>query len=72
MCLVSLPFLAINTDDYISNIMRGPCSVTTFGSSFISSLFSIMKCAKAIPEVHAALFSLASLDDSTGPVKCVQ
>ena len=39
---------------------------------FFSSLFFIVKFAKAIPELHAALYSLSALDFVTGPVTLVQ
>ena len=55
VCLVSLPFLYIHISDFLSNIKRGACYGTTYGYSFISSLFIIMKCDKAIPKVQAVL-----------------
>ena len=56
VCLVPLPLLATHTAYFISNIMRCACSGTTYGSLFISSLFSIMKCDNAIPVVHDTLY----------------
>ena len=70
--LLSFPLLAIHAADFLSNIMRGACLGTKYGSLFIRSLFSIMKCAKSIPEVHIALFSLSVLLWSTGPVTFVK
>ena len=55
VCLFSLPFLFVHTADFISNIMRGAYSGTTYVSLFLRSLFNILKCAKAITEVNAAL-----------------
>ena len=60
VCMVSLTFLDINTAYFISNIMRGACSGTKYGSLFIGSLFRILKCARDIPELHAALYSLSA------------
>ena len=72
VCLVSFPLFSIHTADFISNIMRGSCNRTTYGSLFISSLFRIMKCENSIPVVHAALYSLSGLYWSTEPVTCVK
>ena len=52
--------------------MRGACYGTTSGSLFNNSLFSIPKYAGAIPALHAAFYSLSSIDWETGPGTCVQ
>ena len=70
MCLVylvSLPFLAMHIADFLSNIIRGACYRTIYGSLFNNSLFIILKCAWSIPVVHSALYSLSPLDWATGP-----
>ena len=70
MCLVwlvFLPFLAIQTSDLLSNIIRGGFYVTMSGPLFKKSWINIPKCAKSIPEVHAVLHSLYALDWATGP-----
>ena len=72
VCLVSLPFLAMQKPDLLYNIIRVACSGTKSVSLFNNSLFVILKCARAIPEVHAALYSLLALYLETGPVTCVQ
>ena len=72
VCLVSLPFLSIHTSGLQSNILRGACSGITSGYLFKNSLFRIMKCARAIPEVHATFNSLYALDLVTEPGTCVQ
>ena len=69
--LVSLPFLAIHISDLLSNIIREPSSGNIHGSLFNSLWINILKFAKASPEVHAALYSLSSLDWGTGPEICV-
>ena len=53
VCLVSLPFLALQKSDLLSNMMRGDCSGTTYGFLFVNLLFIIMKFDRASPEVHA-------------------
>ena len=75
MCLVglvSLPLLYMQIADLPSNIMRGACSGTTYGSLFNNLLFIILECARSIPAVHAALYSLSVLYLATVPVTCVQ
>ena len=70
MCLVRLvylQFLAMHIADLLSNITRGDCYVTTYVSLFRKSLFGILKCYRSIPELHATLYSLLSLDWATGP-----
>ena len=71
VCLVSLPFLAIQISDLLSNIIRGDSSGTMYGSLLKNSWINIMKCAKAIPTVHAALYSISELDRETGSGTCV-
>ena len=56
--LVSLKFLSIHISYFIYNIMKGACYGTTYVSLFKNPLFSILKCDKAIPAVHAYLYSL--------------
>ena len=68
VCLVSLPFLSIQTADLLSNIVRGASYGTTYESLFKNSWIYILKCAKVIPEVHAALYQISAPDWSTGPV----
>ena len=60
VCLLSLPFLSINTDYLLSNLMRVVCSGTMSVSLFVNSSFIILKCDRAIPVVHAELCSLSS------------
>ena len=72
VCLFSLPFLDMQIDGFLSNIIRGACYVTTSGLLFNNLLFSILKWARDITEVHTALYSLSELDLSTGPGICVQ
>ena len=70
MCLVllvSLALLAIHTVDLLSNIIKGAYSGTIYGSLFKNSLINILKCDKAIPIVHAALYSLSAPDKENGP-----
>ena len=58
MCLVwlvSLPLLAIQTADLLSNIIRGDSSGTISVYLFYNSWINTLKCAKDIPAVHAAL-----------------
>ena len=59
VCLMYLLLLDVHTYDLLSNIMRGACSETTSGYLLIDSLFSILKCAIAIPEANAVLYSLS-------------
>ena len=61
VCLVSLPFLTIHTSYFLSNIMRGDCYETTYGSLFCHSLFIILKCARSIHVFHTILYSLSAL-----------
>ena len=56
VCLVSLPFLAMHIADLLSKTIKGASFGTIFGSSFKNSWTKILKCAKAIPAVHAALY----------------
>ena len=72
VCFVSLPFLATQTYDLISNIMRGDCSETTSGSLLISSFFRMMKCTNYISEVNAEIYSLSEMDWATGTETYVQ
>ena len=58
--------------DLISNIIRGACYGTTYVSLFNNSLFSIMKCARSIPVVHASFYSLSELCWETGPGTSMQ
>ena len=67
VCLVSLLFLTIHTSDFISNIMRGYCSRTTYLYLLNNSLFRILKCDRDIPAVYAELYSLSVLDLAAGP-----
>ena len=55
MCLVCLPSLDMDISDFLYNIMRGDYSGTTYGPLFNNDLFSILKCARAIPAVNNAL-----------------
>ena len=71
VCLVSLPFLAMHMADFLSKTNKGASLGTMSGSSFNNLLTYILKCAKAIPAVHATLYSLSALDCATGPVICV-
>ena len=52
--------------------MRSDCSGTKSGSLFNNSLVSTLKCAKYIPAVHVALYSISALYLATGPGTCVQ
>ena len=72
VCFVFLPLFAIHSDDFISNIIRGACFGTTYGSLFITSFFRMMKCAKAITAVNPALYSLSELYFATVPGTCVK
>ena len=56
VCLMSLPLLAIQVADLPSNIIRDACYGTISVSFFRNSLFSILKFARAITVVHAALY----------------
>ena len=47
--------------------MKGDPYGTMSGSFFNNSLINILKYAKAIPVVHAELYSLYALDLATGP-----
>ena len=69
--LVSLPFLAMHMVDFISNTIKGASFGTMSGSLFNTSRSNILKCDKAIPAVHAALYSLSAMDCATGPGTCV-
>ena len=60
--LVYLPLLSMQIADLPSNIIRGVYSGTISGSLFNNSLINILKCAKDIPAVHYALYSLPVLD----------
>ena len=72
VCLVSLPLLAMHIADLLFKTMKGDSSVTMSRSFFKkNSWIIILKCDKAIPAVHAALYSLSALDWTTGPVTCV-
>ena len=62
VCLESVTLLTINTEDLISNIMRGNCSETTYVSLFDNPLFIILKCDRDIPVVHAEFYSLSVPD----------
>ena len=72
VCLVYLPFLAMQIADFLSNIMGGACSGTTYGFLFNNSLFGIMKFVRSIPSVRAELYSLSALFCGPGTGKCVQ
>ena len=61
VCLVFLPFFSIHTSYFLSNIIRGYCSRTTYGSFLGDSLFIVLKCARVIPVVHSTLYSLPVL-----------
>ena len=71
VCLVSLPLLATHKEDLLYNIIRGAYSGTISESLLNNSSINMMKCDKAIPKVHAALYSLYALDWSTGSETCV-
>ena len=72
VCLVFLLFLAIRKHNLLSNLFRGGCSDTTYGSFSRTSLFCILKCDGAITEVYDELNSLQELYWSNGPGICVQ
>ena len=72
VCLVSFPCFYMHIADLISNIMRGAWSGTTSVYLFRNSLFRILKCARSITAVCAALYLLSELYWETGPVICVQ
>ena len=59
---MSLPLLAIHTAHLLSNIMKYDCYGNEPGTLYRNSLFSILKCTRSIPEVHAAVYSLSALD----------
>ena len=61
VCFVSLPVLAIQIDDSISNITRIAYYGTTSGSLFNNLLFSILKCTSAIIAVRSALYSPSAI-----------
>ena len=71
VCLVSLPFLSMHISDLLSKTIKGASFRTISGYSFNNSWTNIMKCAKVIPVVRAALYSLSTLDCATGPWTCV-
>ena len=71
VCFVSLPFLAMHMADLLSKTIKGASFGTMYGSSLNNSWTNILKYAKAIPAVHAALYSLSALDCATGPGTCV-
>ena len=56
LCLVYLPFLAMQIADLQSNIVIGDCSGTTSVSLFKNQLFSILECARAITSVNSELY----------------
>ena len=56
VCLVSLPLLAVHIADFIFNIMIDDYSGTKSGSVLNNSLFSILKCSRAINPVHAEFY----------------
>ena len=70
-CLVSLPFLAMHMADLLSKTIKGVYFGTMYGSSFNNSWTNILKCDKAIPSVHSALYSLYTLYCANGPRTCV-
>ena len=55
---VYLPLLTTEIAGFISNILRGACSGTTYVYLSNNSLFSILKCARDIPTVYYASCSL--------------
>ena len=71
VCLVFLPLLAIHIADLLSKTTRGSYSGTISGSLFKKSWINILKCAKAIPAVHASFYSLSALYLATGCGTCV-
>ena len=71
VCLLSLPFLAMHIAGLPSKTIKGASYGTMSGSLFNNARINILKCAKAIPAVHAALYSLSELDWVTGPETCV-
>ena len=56
VCLLYLPFLARHKVDFLSNIIIGDASGTIYESLFKNSVIKILKYAKSIPAVHAALY----------------
>ena len=71
VCLLSLPLLEIHIVDLLSNTIRGGYSGTISGSLLNNSWINILKCDRAIPEVHAELYSLSALGWATGLGTCV-
>ena len=69
---MSLPLLAIQIDNFTSNILRGACYRTTSVSLIKNLLFRILKCTRSINAVHAVFYSISALYLATGPGKCVQ
>ena len=57
--------------DLLSKTVKGASFGTMPESSFNNSRTNILKCAKAIPAVHDALYSLSALDYETGTGTCV-
>ena len=71
VCLVSLPFLAIQVADLLYKTIKGASYGTIYGLLCSSSWINILKCDKAIPEVHAVLYLLSAMDWETGHGTCV-
>ena len=59
--LVSLPYLAMQISDFLSNITIGGSYGTKSGSLFENLFIIILKCARTIPAVHDALYSLSAI-----------
>ena len=55
VCLVSLPLLAMHIEGLLYNTIRVASSGAIYESLLNSSWINILKFAKAIPVVHAAL-----------------
>ena len=72
VCLVFFPCLDMHIADLISNIIRGAWSGTTSVYLFRNSLFRILKCARSITALRAALYLVSELYWETGPGACVQ
>ena len=71
VCMVSLPFLNIHADTYYP-IQSEEIPLELYLDPFFNiSWIKIIKCDKAIPAVHAALYSLSALDYATGTGTCV-
>ena len=70
VCLVSLKLLAIHISYLPSKTTKGASSGTMYGYLLRNSWIDMMKCAKSIPAVHASLYSLFALDQTTGPGTC--